>query len=149
MKHKIPKIVDNNVKPNFCIKCNPKKYLTFNFSYISYESSRGPAHQDIVKLWERMKWMSSDTVYAMVHNYGSDKARWFEDINITQIRKSVPSKFRDDFPTETNEKYSVMRVYSAGTPSGTANPRIIGMIKHTTFYVFFLDWEGKLYNHGK
>ena len=51
------------------------------------------------------------------------------------------------FPSQTNEKYDVLRIYPKGTPKGTANPRIIGMVKHSVFYVLFLDWDGKLYEH--
>ena len=131
-----------------CILCNPKRYLKFSFAYISFESSK-PKEQDIIKMWERMKWMSSDTFTNMVYEYGQDKNKWFENIEVKQIKKQIPSNFREVFPTETNECYSVMRVYPAGKPNGTSNPRIIGMIKHTIFYIFFLDWDGKLYSHGK
>lgn len=143
------KILGSNSQVDYCNHCNPKKYLTFNFSYISHEKPKNPNSQDVIKLWERMRWMSSETIYNMVHNYGNDKTKWFEPLPINQIRKEVPKAFREDFPTETNEKYQVMRVYTAGAPSGTANPRIIGMLKHNIFYVFFLDWKGELYNHGR
>ena len=96
-----------------------------------------------------MRWISSETIFDMSHIYKTDKLRWFEQIPVNQIDKQIPVKFREDFPTETNEKYSVMRVYPAGTPPGSANPRIIGMLKHNIFYVFFLDWKGELYDHGR
>lgn len=143
------KILDSSGQVKYCNNCNPKKYLAFNFSYISHEKPNKPIKQDVIKLWERMRWMSSETIYDMVYSYGTDKSKWFESIPINQIKKSVPDKFREDFPTETNEKYSVMRVYPAGVPAGSANPRIIGMLKHNIFYVFFLDWKGELYNHGR
>lgn len=143
------KILDSNSQVKYCNNCNPKKYLTFNFSYISREKNVKPLNQDIIKLWERIRWMSSETIYNMVHNYGTDKSKWFESIPINQIRRNIPDKFREDFPTETNEKYSVMRVYPSGVPKGSANPRIIGMLKHNIFYIFFLDWKGELYNHGR
>ncbi len=142
-------IVESNGQIKYCNNCNPKKYLTFNFSYISHEKPKDPNSQDVIKLWERMRWMSSGTIFDMSHNYKTDKLRWFEQIPVNQIDKQIPVKFREDFPTETNEKYSVMRVYPAGTPPGSANPRIIGMLKHNIFYVFFLDWKGELYDHGR
>lgn len=40
-----------------------------------------------------------------------------------------------------------MRFYPARKARGSANFRIIGMIKHNIFYVFFLDWKEILYNH--
>ena len=83
----------------------------------------------------------------MIYEYGRDKQKWFEKVSINSIRKRIPSDFRELFPSETNEKYDVLRVYPSGVPNGTANPRIIGMIKHSVFYIFFLDWDGKLYNH--
>lgn len=147
-KKKDIKIKDNSIKIP-CINCNPKKYLTFNFAYIVDKEAYPSNDEDIVKLWKRMLWMSEDTYLNMVYKFGNDKSKWFEPLPINQIRKDIPSKFREDFPTETNEKYSVMRVYPSGTPNGTANPRIIGMIKHNIFYAFFLDWDGKLYSHGK
>lgn len=140
------KITDsaNDFKP--CILCNPKKYLKFSFSFISYESS-SPKEQDLIKMWERMRFLSQDTYTNMIFTYRGDKQRWFETIGLNQIKKSVPSKFREIFPSETNEEYSVLRVYPSGVPNGSANPRIIGMIKHSIFYIFFLDWDGKLYKH--
>ena len=143
------RILDDNGQVKYCNNCNPKKYLAFNFSYINHEKPNEPIKQDVIKLWQRMRWMSSGTIYEMVHDYGTDKSKWFETIPINQISKRIPDKFREDFPTETNEKYSVMRVYPAGTPAGSANPRIIWMLKHSIFYVFFLDWKGELYNHGR
>lgn len=147
-KNKKIKLKDSTKAITPCIFCNPKRYLKFSFAYISYESSN-PKEQDIIKMWERMKWMSQDTFTNMIYEYGQDKSKWFENIEIKQINKQIPSDFREVFPTETNEYYSVMRVYPAGTPNGTANPRIIGMIKHTVFYIFYLDWDGKLYSHGR
>lgn len=141
------KIADSAGENKPCILCNPKKYLKFSFAFISYESS-SPKEQDLIKMWERMRFLSRDTYMNLMFEYQTDKARWFENISIDKIKKEIPSKFREVFPSQTNEEYSVMRVYPAGTPNGTANPRIIGMIKHTVFYIFFLDWDGTLYNHG-
>ena len=143
------KFSETNVKLTPCINCNPNKYLTFNFSYISHEKPKEPRNVDIIKLWERMRWMSSRPFNEMIFEYGKDKLKWFEALDIKQFRKNIPEEFRSDFPSETNEKFYVMRVYSAGSSKGTANPRIIGMLKRNIFYIFFLDWEGKLYDHGK
>ena len=145
-KSKNIKIKDSasNIIP--CTMCNPKRYIKFSFAYVSYESGT-PKNQDIVKLWERMRWMSEEPYDDMVFKHGRNKDKWFEKLPISSIRKNIPEKFREEFYSETNEEYSVMRVFPAGTPNGTANPRIIGMIKHSVFYVFFLDWDGKLYNH--
>lgn len=70
------------------------------------------------------------------------------DKKVKHLKKEI-LYFQRVFPSETNEKYAVMRVFPAGTPNGTANPRIIGMIRNTIFYIFFLDWEGTLYEHGR
>lgn len=131
-----------------CILCNPKKYLKFSFAFINYESYN-PKNQDIVKLYERIRWLSQEPYEEMIYKFGKDKDKFFEKIPIKQIKKQVPLEFRKYFPTETNEVYHIMRVYPCGAEKGTANPRIIGMIKHTIFYIFFLDWEGKLYDHGR
>mgnify|MGYP001862897806 CR=1 FL=1 len=131
-----------------CILCNPKKYLKFNFSFINYESSN-KKDQDVLKCWERLRWLSSKTFPEMIFEFGRNKDKWFEKIPFNQIKKEIPSKFREIFPTETNEEYWVIRVYPAGTPAGTANPRIIGIVRNTIFYIFYLDWDGKLYSHGK
>ena len=148
-KSKKVKLLDKQKNITPCTNCNPKKYLTFNFSYITHENPKNPRDEDVIKFFERMRWMSKDTFLNNIYTYRNDKARWIENIDISQIKKEVPREFRKDFPTETNEKYSVMRVYPAGRPNGSANPRIIGMIKYNIFYVFFLDWEGKLYDHGR
>lgn len=140
----------NDSAKNFvpCIMCNPKKYLKFSFAYIQKEKSE-PKQQDILKLWERFKWLSSDTFTNMIFQYSSDKKKWFEPIPIDKLDLKIPADFREEFPTETNEKFSILRIFPAGTPPGTANPRIIGMIKHTVFYIFYLDWKGDLYDHGR
>lgn len=136
MKNKKCEIIDGAMqKINPCIKCNPKLYLTFNFAYINHEKPNNPNTKDIVKLWERMRWMSQDTFFNMMCKFGSDKKKWFENIPINQISKNVPFEFRKSFPSEAYEKYSVMRVYPAGSPNESANPRIIGMIKHSIFHV--------------
>ena len=140
------KITDSANEQKPCILCNPKIYLKFSFAFVSYESSK-PKERDLIKMWERMRYLSRDTYTNLLFEHQGDKSNWFENIPIKQINKQIPQKFRELFPSETNEKYSVMRVYPSGTPNGTANPRIIGMIKHTVFYIFFLDWDGKLYKH--
>ena len=140
------KISDSANKSIPCVFCNPKKYLKFSLSFIVFESS-SVKNDDIIKLWERLKWISSKPYAEMIYEYGRHKQKWFEKVSINSIRKRIPSDFRELFPSETNEKYDVLRVYPSGVPNGTANPRIIGMIKHSVFYIFFLDWDGKLYNH--
>ncbi len=140
------KVNDSSSALKPCTLCNPRKYLKFSFAYISYESY-SPKEQDIIKMWERMRWMSAEPFVNMVFKYGKDKSKWFENIPLSKIKKNVPSKFREEFCSVTNETYAVMRVFPSGTPNGTSNPRIIGMIKNTIFYIFFLDWKGELYNH--
>ena len=129
-----------------CTFCNPKKYLKFCFSFISYENDCSN-EADKIKFFERLLWLSKSPFEEMMFTYKGDKNKWFETIPLNEIRKDIPKEFRDIFPSETNEKYYVFRVYPAGIPNGTANPRIIGMIKHSVFYIFYLDWKGKLYNH--
>lgn len=131
----------NEVK--ICSNCNPKRYLKFNFSFISFEKGSFDSN-DVSKLFGKMRALSSRPYASMIFDYQGDKKSFIENIPISQIRKQVPSEFRRIFPAETNEKYSVFRVYNAGGPR---NSRIIGMIKNTIFYVFFLDWDGKLYEH--
>lgn len=129
-----------------CIYCNPKKYLKFCFSFVNYDNNCSNEY-DKVKLLERMRWLSQEPITEMIFKFGKDKDKWFEKIPFDSIKMKIPSEFRRNFPSETNEEYSVLRVYPAGSPNGTANPRIIGMIKHSVFYIFFLDWKGELYKH--
>lgn len=125
---------------------NIKKYLNFNFSFITHDPDI-INDDDVVNLVERMKFLSSEPYDMMVFKHGKDKTKWFEKLPVDIIRKEVPDKFKEIFPTDTYTQYSVMRVYPKGKPKGSANPRIIGMIKDTTFYIFYLDWEGILYKH--
>lgn len=129
-----------------CTYCNPKKYLKFCFSFLTYETDC-PNEKDKVKLLERLQWLSKEPFNEMMFKFGKDKDKWFEFLPFNSVRKEIPQSFRDNFPSETNETYSVFRVYPYGSPNGTANPRIIGMIKHSVFYIFFLDWKGELYKH--
>lgn len=39
------KILDSHSQVKYCNNCNPKKYLTFNFSYISHENPKNPTHK--------------------------------------------------------------------------------------------------------
>ena len=129
-----------------CTYCNPIKYLKFCFSFLSYENNCSN-DKDKIKFLERLEWLSKEPINEMMYKFGKDKDKWFEQLPFNKIRKGVPQEFRNNFPSETNEGYSVFRVYPSGSPNGTANPRIIGMIKHSVFYVFFLDWKGELYKH--
>ncbi len=140
------KIDNPTINKKLCVQCNPQKYLKFSLAYISYESGEAK-NQDVSKLWQRMRWLSREPYQNMIYEHGKDKKLWFETLPLTEISKEVPKEFREIFPSITNEKYSVMRVYPSGTPNGTANPRIIGIIRNTIFYIFYLDWDGKLYNH--
>ena len=84
-KSKKTKILDEpkNIRP--CINCNPKKYLTFNFSYITYENPKTPLSEDVVNFFERMRSLSNDTFYNNMYKYQGNKANWFENININQV----------------------------------------------------------------
>lgn len=137
------KIQENVTK--YCNYCNPKQYLKFNFSFCKENGE--PAKNDISKLFERIKFLSKERYRMMVINYQGDKKKFIEDIRTNKINLNIPNGFRQIYPTETNEKYSIFRVYPAGKPNGTANPRIIGMIKNTIFYVFYIDWKGDMYSH--
>lgn len=123
-----------------------KKYLNFNFSFITHDPNI-INNEDVVKLFERFKFLSSEPYAMMVFKNGRDKSKWFENLPIDSIPKEIPYKFKEIFPSDTYSQYSVMRIYPSGRPKGSANPRVIGMLKDATFYVFYLDWEGKLYNH--
>ncbi len=129
-----------------CTKCNPKKFLKFNFSFTREISI--PAHKDVKGLLEKIKFLSGEEYLKMVFKYRGNKQNFIEKIPLNIIKKDIPQGFRETYPPETNEKYDVFRIYSAGTPNGTANPRVIGMIKNTIFYIFYIDWEGKLYPHN-
>lgn len=146
----MPKIVKNESKVTVCNNCNPKVYLNFNFAYIDYEDDC-PNPNDIIKLYERMKFCSTEPYLTLKYKYSGNKQVFFETIPTNKIKwkhkKEIPKKFREQFPIETNEKFDILRVYPAGTPTGTSNPRIIGMIKNHIFYIFFIDWKGILYNH--
>lgn len=140
------KVNDSSSELKLCTLCNPKIYLKFSFAFITYEKEEAEDYL-LAQMWKRMRWMSQEPYINMFYTYCTKKQRWFELIPTSQINKKIPNSFREIFPTETNEKFAVMRVYPSGSPNGTANPRIIGMIKHTVFYIFFLDWKGELYNH--
>lgn len=149
-----PKQVTKKIKVNSgikeCSNCNPKRYLKFNFSFLNYEGEcTNP--QDIVKFYERMKYCCSEPYFVLQVKHQGDKKIFFESVPVKHMswkkKKEIPDEFRNFFPVETNEKFDILRVYPAGTPNGTANPRIIGMIKNTIFYIFFIDWKGELYNH--
>lgn len=141
IKNKIKKT--NEIK--ICSKCNPQRYLKFNFTYCKENGE--PSQKDSYNLIERMLFLFSDLYYIMIYKYQGNKKTFIEEISIEKISIKIPSKFRDENPVKTNEKISIFRIYPAGSPSGSANPRVIGMIKNTIFYIFYIDWKGNLYNH--
>ena len=139
------KIRDNNFK--ICNNCNPKKYLKFNFSFCKEIGE--PAQKDTYFLLKRLLFLSEELYTVMIYKYQGNKKTFIEDIATNKIKINIPDKFRENNPIETNEKFSIFRIYSSGVPKGTANPRIIGMIKNTIFYIFYIDWKGTMYEHGK
>lgn len=143
-KNKI-KLKDTKETIKYCNNCNPKKHLKFNFSFCKQKSE--PAQHDAKELIEKLCFLSSDTYNNMMIKYKGNKKVFIELISTDKLDITIPAEFRALYPTETNEKYGIFRIYSAGTPNGTANPRIIGMIKNTIFYIFFIDWKGNMYNH--
>lgn len=145
VKSKKIKIKDSASISKQCVECNPIQYLKFCFSFAKDISK--PKLNDEKCLYQRLRWLSQEKYYDMIMKVGKDKSKWFETIELNQIKKEIPSDFRKVFPSQTNEKYDVIRVYPFGTPEGSSNPRIIGMIKHSVFYVLYLDWNGKLYKH--
>lgn len=138
--------IKNNVKKE-CTLCNPQKYLKFNFSFATEYGE--PTSNDICQFFEKLKFLSSEMYSIMIYKYSGNKSSFIEEISTKQldIKKQIPTGFRDIFPVETNEKYAIFRLYSAGKPSGSGNSRIIGMIKNTIFYIFYIDWKGTLYKH--
>ncbi|MCI8346639.1 MAG: hypothetical protein HFJ12_01650 [Bacilli bacterium] len=144
------KAVISKKPTKMCSLCNPQKYLKFNFSFFK-ENGKPASLNEFLQLFERIKFLSSKMYKIMVIEYQGDKKQFIEDIPVKEMkwRKDIPLDFREVHPAETNEKYSIFRLYPAGTPEGTANPRIIGMIKNTIFYIFYIDWKGNLYKHGR
>lgn len=143
---KIKKSIVKNEEFKICNNCNPKKYLKFNFTYC--KEIGNPAMDDAYSLITRMQFLSNELYTVMIYKFQGNKKTFIEDISVDKINISIPSKFRDDFPIQTNEKISIFRIYPAGKPNGTANPRVIGMIRQTIFYVFYIDWKGIMYSHS-
>lgn len=51
-----------------CTFCNPKKYLKFCFSFISYENDRSN-ETDKIKFFERLLWLSKSPFEEMMFTY--------------------------------------------------------------------------------
>lgn len=138
------KIKGNDFK--ICDNCNPKKYLIFNFAFCKEVGE--PAQKDSYALFKKIIFLSSELYKSMIYKYQGNKKIFLEDIATNKIKIKIPDNFRENNPVETNEKFSIFRLYSAGVPKGSANPRVIGMIRNTIFYVFYIDWQGKMYDHN-
>ena len=122
------------------------KILKFNFTYCSQVGEQ--AKEDSYSVLNRLIFLSSDLYKMMLYKYQGNKKTFIEDISIDKININVPKKFRDENHVQTNEKIKIFRIYPAGRPNGSANPRVIGMIRNTIFYVFYIDWKGIMYNHN-
>ena len=133
------KLKINSVNFEICNNCNPKKYLKFNFTFCKENGT--PAKEDAYNLMKRLKFLSEELYTVMIYKYQGNKKKFIEDISTIKMKSvKIPDGFREDNPVKTNEKINIFRIYPAGTPNGTANPRVIGMIKNTIFYVFYIDW---------
>lgn len=146
-KNSKKKLQNLNNNERICSNCNPKKHLKFNFTFA--KENGNPATSDSYNLLQRMQFLCNEQYSMMRYKYVGNKASFIEQIPTNVINRQIPNEFRELYPVQTNEKYDVFRIYPAGTPAGSANPRIIGMIKNTIFYIFFIDWKGDLYNHGR
>lgn len=140
------KLKDSTENVKYCIGCNPKKYLKFNFSFCKEKGS--PSQEGAQHLIKRLSFLSEDTYANSRIKYSGNKQLFIEDVATEKMDIPIPIGFRAIYPTESNEKYSIFRIYPAGTPKGSGNPRIIGMIKNTIFYIFYIDWQGTMYNHN-
>ena len=128
-----------------CTNCNMMKYMTFNFSFAKEIGQ--PAQKDLRALLDKMSFLSKEQYSIMLYRYINRKQQFIEKIDVNQINKTIPDEFKTLFFPEISSKFDVFRIYSAGTPKGTVNPRVIGMLKKTVFYVFYIDWQGKIYDH--
>ena len=144
-KKNIP--LKDNTQKIACTKCNPKMYLKFNFSFIEFDNKQF-YKDEITELFSKIKYLSSEPYRALILKHQGDKNIFIEEINWNELswknKRNPPEKFRKFFPYEPNEKVAIFRVKS----NRHKKIRIIGMIKHTIFYVFYLDWNGELYDHG-
>lgn len=141
-------VKDNPKILQSCVHCPLNIFLSFNFSFVTFDSENADL-RDFKKLMDRIKYLCSEPYDTLKARYISDKQIFFELISVdkmnwTKGKKDIPEKFRKYYPIETNEKFAVLRVYPS---QGPKNARLIGMIKKTIFYVFFIDWNGELYNH--
>lgn len=138
------KKIKDKAEVKVCTRCNPQMYLKFSFSFVTYEEKM--VVQDYKEFHERMKFLSSKTWSEIRTESIKDKKKFIEMISVNDlgIRKEIPKQFRNVFPPETNEKYAIFRIYPNNNPKVA---RVIGMIKNTIFYVFYIDGDGSLYKH--
>lgn len=147
----VKKRKDINLKDNspkiICSHCNPKIYLKFNFSFIEVDNEEF-YDEEITELFSRIRFFSSEPYRSLIFQYQGDKKTFIEEVNWDQLKwknkRKPPEKFREHFPYEPNEKVAIFRVKS----QYHKKIRVMGMIKNTVFYVFYLDWNGELYDHG-
>lgn len=141
-KNKINLRKDNDFK--ICTECNPLTHLKFNFSFISYNKKMNS--NDYVEMFERIKLLSSEPYPSLVIKYRGQKSQFMEIVSANEIgiKKEIPREFKKIFSTETNEKLAIFRIYPNNEPKVA---RIIGMLKGTIFYIFYIDGDGSLYQH--
>lgn len=139
-KIKIKKDTDFKI----CTECNPIAHLKFNFSFISYDKKMDS--KDYMEMFERIKMLSSEPYPSLLVKYRGKKSQFMEivPVNDIGIRKEIPKEFRKIFLSETNQKFAIFRIYPNNEPKVA---RIIGMLKGTIFYIFYIDGDGSLYQH--
>ena len=134
-----------NVKQEVEAVYNPI-YLKFNFSYM---------HQDCFEITAQQSANLTQTILGLSNRpwlqiMSEGKATGFESIplkSFSKIKMTEPVGIDSDYKFEIfdrklSNKRDVFRI------KNTQTGRMIGKIYRTTFYVFYLDFEGKAYNHG-
>ena len=134
-----------NVKEEVENVYNPV-YLKFNFSYMN---------QGCYELTEEQSASFTQTLFNLSNRpwlqiMSERKATGFESIPITSFLKP---KMAEPIAMDSTHKFEVCDRKLSNKRDifrikNTATGRMIGKIYRNIFYVFYLDFEGKAYNHG-
>lgn len=120
-------------------------YLKFNFSYMN-KVCRELSPQDAVNLSETLFRLSNRPWLQIM---SERKSTGFETIPLTSFSNenyAMPTVELADHQFESGDrklsnKRDIFRIRNAGTG------RIIGRLYRNIFYVFYIDFDGKAYDH--
>lgn len=132
---------------DICKKCYQPKFIKFNFTFLHKKSYKKLNPNELAEVYSRIISVSQFPTITLI-NMG--KREGFETISKKQIKLKKASKpYEKDNDHLFNfghrkikGKCMVLRIDTNGIS------RFIGELINSVYYIYYIDFEGKAYDHG-